>query len=160
MFGFQTQAVCSVINNVRLYTVNVRNPNVRLSDNAEIRTIDRSVRILDVRAVRFIRTFEHSASYTIDAEIRTFGYITFGFRTEQNVWNPNKFVRISDIFHTEQELEPNRIELSEIRTVRISDVDCIYIYNVWKPDITSGFQTFGQLTLSEIRKFVYKPDVR
>ena len=35
-------------------TVNVRNPNVRLSDNAEIRTIDRSVRISDVRAVRFI----------------------------------------------------------------------------------------------------------
>ena len=49
---------------------------------------------------------------------------SFGFRTLKTVWNPNKIVRISDIFSTEQIVQPNRSDLSEIRTVQISDVDC------------------------------------
>ena len=35
-------------------------------------------------------------------------------------------VRISDVFSTEQIVQPNRSYLSEIRTVRILDVDCMY----------------------------------
>ena len=45
-----------------------------------------------------------------------FGINLFGFETQICVWNPNKFVRISDRFDTEQKLEPNRRELSKIRT--------------------------------------------
>ena len=36
------------------------------------------------------------------SEIRTFEHKLFGFRTEKGVWKPNKFVRISDVFRTEQ----------------------------------------------------------
>ena len=43
---------------------------------------------------------------------------------QPNVRNPNKNVRFSDNFRTEQYLERDEIFLSEIRTVRISDVDC------------------------------------
>ena len=50
------------------------------------------------------------------SEIRTFGYILFGFRTLYNVWKPNKFVRISALFWTERYFEPNDKGLTKIRT--------------------------------------------
>ena len=35
---------------------------------------------------------------------------------QPNVWNPNKFVRISDVFEIRTNVQPNRREVSEIRT--------------------------------------------
>ena len=40
----------------------------------------------------------------------------FRFQTDKTVWNPNKFVQISDSFRTEQFLERDKGDLSEIRT--------------------------------------------
>ena len=76
------------------------------------------------------------------SEIRTFEQLIVRISNTKTVWNPNKIVRISDVFSTEQIVQPNRSDLSEIRTVRISDVDCIFspaflpkiyvqISNVW-----------------------------
>ena len=47
------------------------------------------------------------------SEIRTFEQCMV---IQPNVWNPNRIVRISDTFTTEQKLEPNRREVSEIQT--------------------------------------------
>ena len=116
--------------------------------------------------------FRHKFAHTL--------HITMPYRIYRIcAWNPNKFVRISDSFETEQKLEPNNIAWNRtnrkpnklLRTrlcsvfgvvwnpnVRFSDIDCMYnkrpktersVFGVLEN--ISVAKQFGFRTTSEIR---------
>jgi len=117
-FGFQTVGTKKPEPNVRISVIWAFGPNCLKSERWD---------------------FSHSGFWSQLSEIRTFlcGFQTAWvllkcLKSEQicSVWN--KSVQISDRFDTEQKLEPNRRELSKIRTC--SDFRCLLV-NVRNPNV-------------------------